>query len=213
MSNINITDHKTKTMKCKVKVRTMNVRKLVMVAMLAAVATVLMFISIPVPFMPSYIKFDFSELPALIATFSLGPVSGIMVCLVKNLVNLLQTTTAGVGELCNFLLGVSFVVPAGLIYNKMKSRKGALLGSFIGCLIMAVCSVPVNYFLVYPVYAKFMSMEAIVQMYTVLNHNVTTLLQGLLVFNMPYTFIKGLVDVACAFCIYKPLARFIKGVN
>ena len=105
------------------------VRKLVMTAMLAAVATVLMFLSFGIPLVPSYLKLDFSELPALIASFSMGPLSGVVVCLVKNLINLMNTTTAGVGELSNFILGCLFVVPAGLIYNKWKTRKGALAAS------------------------------------------------------------------------------------
>ena len=70
------------------------VRKLVMTAMLAAVATVLMFLSFGIPLVPSYLKLDFSELPALIASFSIGPLSGVVVCLVKNLINLMNTTTA-----------------------------------------------------------------------------------------------------------------------
>ena len=81
-----------------------NVRKIAMTAILSAVATVLMFISFSLPIIPSFIKLDFSELPALIAAFSMGPVSGVVVCFIKNLVNLAMSTTGGVGELCNFLM-------------------------------------------------------------------------------------------------------------
>ena len=80
-------------------------RALVMTAMLSAIAFILMFINFSVPFMPSFIKLDISELPALIGSFSLGPVYGVVICLVKNLLNLTQTSTGGVGELSNFLLG------------------------------------------------------------------------------------------------------------
>ena len=97
-----------------------NIRKLTVTAMLAAMSSVLMFFSFSVPFMPSFIKMDFSELPALIASFAIGPLSGAAVCLVKNLVNLFFTTTGGIGELSNFLLGVFFVVPAGIIYKIKK---------------------------------------------------------------------------------------------
>ncbi|MEG2930105.1 MAG: ECF transporter S component, partial [Oscillospiraceae bacterium] len=107
----------------------LNIRKMTMTAMLAAVATVLMFFSFSVPLMPSFIKLDFSELPALLAAFTFGPASGIMVCLVKNLVNLLFTTTGGVGELSNFILGALFVFPAGFIYKKMRTRTGAIVGA------------------------------------------------------------------------------------
>ena len=100
-------------MKTQTLSRRVDVRRITMTGMLSAVATVLMFLSFSIPLVPSFLKMDFSELPALIASFAFGPVSGATVCLVKNLVNVLSTTTGGVGELSNFLLGVSFVVPAG----------------------------------------------------------------------------------------------------
>ena len=109
-----------------------SVRNIAICAMLSAVASVLMFISFSVPLMPSFIKLDLSELPALLAAFTLGPVEGIIVCLVKNLVNLFFTTTAGVGELCNFLMGAAMMIPAGLIYKKMQNRAGAVLGAVAG---------------------------------------------------------------------------------
>ena len=183
--------------------------KLVITAMLAAVATVLMFLEFSVPIMPGFIKLDISELPALLASFSLGPIPGVAVCLIKNLVNLTHTSTGGVGELCNFLLGVSFVVPAGLLYNKMKSRKGAFLGSLLGAFIMAVLSVPLNYFITYPIYAAFMPMEGIIGMYQLILPFVDGLLECLVIFNMPFTFFKGMLDVLIAFLIYKPLSPLL----
>lgn len=190
-----------------------NVRKLTMTAMLSAVATVLMFLSFNVPLMPSFIKLDFSELPALIASFAFGPVCGVTVCLVKNLVNLLFTTTGGVGELSNFLLGACFVLPAGLIYKLHKGRRSALIGSLIGAAAMAVVSVFSNYFVVYPIYTAFMPMETILGMYRAINPNVQTLWDALIWFNMPFTFVKGLCSVAIAFVIYKPLSPILKGLH
>lgn len=191
--------------------RTRKTRKMVMTAMLAAVSSVLMFFSFNVPLMPGFIKMDFSELPALIASFALGPVSGVAVCLVKNLVNLFFTTTGGVGELSNFLLGSLFVAPAGIVYRKIKGRKGALVGSLIGAAAMAVCSVFSNYYVVYPIYTAFMSMEAILGMYRAINPHVENLWQALLWFNMPFTFLKGMCSVAITFVIYKKFSPLIKG--
>ena len=185
------------------------IHKMVVTAMLSAVAAVLMFLEFSVPIMPSFIKLDISELPALLASFSLGPVYGVVVCLVKNLINLTHTSTGGVGELCNFLLGVTFVVPAGLLYKKMKNRKGAFLGSLVGSAIMAVLSVPLNYLITYPIYAVFMPMEGIIGMYQLILPFVDNLLQCLLVFNMPFTFAKGMLDVLIAFLIYKPLSPLL----
>ena len=189
--------------------RTRKTRKMVMTAMLAAVSSVLMFFSFNVPLMPGFIKMDFSELPALIASFALGPVSGVAVCLVKNLVNLFFTTTGGVGELSNFLLGSLFVAPAGIVYRKIKGRKGALVGSLIGAAAMAVCSVFSNYYVVYPIYTAFMPMEAILGMYRAINPQVENLWQALLWFNMPFTFLKGMCSVAITFCIYKKISPII----
>ena len=187
------------------------VRKLTVTAMLAAVATVLMFFSFNVPLMPSFIKLDFSELPALLAAFAFGPLSGAAVCLVKNLVNLLFTTTGGVGELSNFLLGACFVVPAGWIYRRWKTRRGALAGALTGALAMAVIGVFTNYYVVYPVYTAFMPMEVILGMYRAINPAVETLWDALIWFNMPFTFLKGLCSVVMAFVIYKPLSPILKG--
>lgn len=188
------------------------IRKLVMTALLSALATVLMFVSFSVPFVPSFIKLDLSELPALIAAFSMGPLSGVAVCLVKNLVNLLFTYSMGVGELCNFLLGVAFVLPAGLIYKKHNDRKGALIGALTGALTMGGISIFINYYLVYPVYAKLlMPMDVILGMYQAINPKVSNLWQALCFFNAPFTFVKGLISVAITFLIYKRISPLIKG--
>ena len=184
--------------------------KIAVTAILSAVATVLMFISFPIPFLiPPFVKMDFSELPALLAAFSMGPLSGVMVCLVKNLINLLFTTTSGVGELCNFLLGVCFVIPAGWIYKVRRTRSGALLASCVGAVAMAVLSVPVNYFISYPFYTSFMPLDTIIGMYQELLPSVDGLLACLLIFNMPFTLLKGVLDVALAFLIYKPLSPLL----
>ena len=94
-----------------------HIRELTVTAMLAAVATVLMFLDFSLPmFIPGFVKMDVSELPALLASFSLGPVYGVAVCLIKNLLNLIfHGSTGGIGELCNFLLGAAFVATAGII--------------------------------------------------------------------------------------------------
>lgn len=190
-----------------------NVRKMAMTAVLSAVAAVLMFISFSVPLMPGFIKLDLSELPALIASFSLGPLSGVTVCFVKNLVNLLFSTTAGAGELCNFLMGATFVLPAGLIYKKYSGRKGAFIGSLVGAVSMALLSLPINYFISYPAYSLFYGLTTpkILDMYRVINPNVENLFEALLWFNVPFTFIKGLLNVVITFLIYKKISPLIKG--
>lgn len=211
------TEQRTTTTTIRKSKTRFNARYLTMTAMLSAVAFVLMFLDFSVPFMPSFIKLDLSELPALIGTFALGPVSGVIICLIKNLLHLLITSTGGVGELSNFILGVAFVLPAGLIYKYKKNRVGALLGSLVGALFMAGISVLTNYFVVYPIYTAFMPMEAIIGAYdkiaSVVGGHMDNLLQCLVVFNMPFTFFKGMLSVAITFLIYKPISIFIKGSN
>ena len=188
-------------------------RALVMTAMLSAIGYVLMLLNFSVPFMPSFIKLDISELPALIASFSLGTVYGVVVCLVKNLLNTLQSQTLGIGDLSNFLLGTMFVFPAGLIYQRMKSRKGALIGSLAGAVIMAVGSVFTNIFLVYPLYYNLMSKEAILNAYQAIIPAMKSVEQSIICFNMPFTFLKAMLSVLVTFLIYKRISPVIKGVH
>lgn len=189
-----------------------NPRTLAMTAILGAVATVLMFLSFSLPVIPSFVKLDFSELPALIAAFSMGPASGVAVCFLKNLINLAMSSTAGVGELCNFLLGVTFVVPAGLFYKLRKDRWGALWGSLLGAVVMAAMSFPINYFITYPFYTATMyPLEAILGLYQAINPAVENLARALLWFNCPFTLFKALCDVAITFLVYKKISPLIHG--
>ena len=201
--------------------------KIAVTAMLSAAATVLMFLEFPIPFLiPSFVELDFSELPALLAAFSLGPVSGAAVCLVKNLIKgLLFSGTGGVGEMCNFLLGICFVIPAGLIYRYKRTRSGALAGALAGAVIMALCSIPVNYFISYPVYTKFLPIDVIISMYQEIVQSfngllsragapfalpaVDGLLGCLIAFNAPFTLLKGLLDMGLCFLVYKPLSPLL----
>ena len=194
-----------------------NVRKLTGTAMLGAVAAVLMYLEFPIPIMPSFVKLDVSELPALLAAYAYGPVSGIAVCLIKNLIKLPSTSTAAVGELFNFVMGALFVGVAGFVYKRSKTRRSALIGAGAGALVMALVSVPYNYFVVYPAYVVLyhLPLEAIVGMYQEILGSIAdvptgnALLNCLMVFNVPFTLCKGLLDVALCFLIYKPLSPLL----
>lgn len=191
-----------------------NVRYITVTAMLSAVAYVLMFIDFPIPFLiPSFIQMDISELPALIAAFSMGPMSGVMVCLVKNLLHLFITSTGGVGELSNFLLGVMFVLPAGIIYDMKKNKKSARNGAIIGAILMGLVSIPVNYFLTYPIYYNFMPETVILEAYRAIIPSMKNILQCLICFNMPFTIVKGLCSVGITMLIYKHISPILKGTR
>ncbi len=193
-----------------------NLRGAVVAAMLSAVAFVLMFLEFPIPFLiPSFVKMDVSDLPALLGAFAINPVCGIIISLLKNVLHMLikGTTTMGVGEVCNFLLGAIFSFTAGVIYHKKKSRAGAVLGALVGAVLMGVLSVPVNYFITYPAYVVFygMPMEVIMSMYQAILPSADTLIKCLLIFNMPFTIFKGLIDVLLCMMIYKPLSPLLHG--
>ncbi len=190
---------------------TSKTRQLTVTAMMGAMAAVLQFLNFPVPmFMPGFIKFDLAELPALIASFAIGPLSGACVCLLKNLICLMNTSTGGVGELSNFILGCAFVVPAGLIYKSKKNRTRALVGSVVGAAAMGILGIFSNYFFIYPIYTKFMPMEAIINAYQKLDPNVDSLLDALICFNLPFTFIKGMCSTIVTVAIYKYISPVLK---
>ena len=200
-------------METKAKARPIRLRALVVTAMLSAVGCVLMMLDFPLPMLiPSFVKMDVSELPALLAAFSLGPVSGVVVCLKNILAAIFHGSTLGIGEVCNFLMGAVFTGVAGLIYKHSKTRKMAVIAALVGAVAMAVASVPVNFFFSYPVYAAaFGGMEAIIGAYQAINPNMTSLLGCLIVFNMPFTLAKGLLVSLLTFLVYKPLSPILHG--
>lgn len=196
------------------------IRYIAGVGMLSAVAFVLQYFEIVIPIMPSFIKFDFSDLPALLGAFAYGPLAGVLIELIKNLLHCAVSQSATVGELSNFILGAVFTFTAGLIYKRNKTKKSALIGSIIGAVIMGIISIPSNNFIVYPFYYNFMPKEAvlgayqaIVQMLTGKEGSPSSIMQCLLIFNLPFTIIKGLISVAITMFIYKPLSPVLKGKN
>ncbi len=188
-----------------------NTRYLTITAMLSAVAFILQFFEFSVPIMPSFIKLDLSDLPELIGAYALGPVCGILVCLVKNLLHLFVTSTGGVGELSNFILGAIFVLPAALIYKHKKTKRNALIGGILGAVIMGVFSIASNYFLVYPVYYNFLPKDVVLSAYQAILPGMKSILMSLVCFNMPFTIVKGLLSVVISMFIYKPLSPILHG--
>lgn len=191
-----------------------SLRRVTVTAIMSAAAAVLMLLEFSVPLVPSFLKFDFSDLPAVITSFALGPVWGVTVELIKNVINLAKTQTGGVGELANFIIGVSLVLPAGLVYKLKKDRAGALIGSIAGAVFASAISIPVNIFITYPVYASLMgSEEKILALYRAILPSVKTLSQAIIVFNTPFTLVKGAVNVLITFLLYKRLSPVIKGTK
>ena len=176
-------------------------RTVAVTGVLAGVAFILQLLEFPVPMF----------MPALVGAFALGPVCGIAIEFVKNLIHVMFSGSFAVGELSNFLLGAVFVGVAGFIYKKNKTKNGALIASLAGAVAMALASLPFNYFVVYPVYYNFMPEETILAAYQVLIPSMKSIFQSLLCFNVPFTFIKGMIDVVITFLIYKHISPILKG--
>lgn len=182
-------------------------------SMLAAVAAILQYLEIGLPFMPFFIKFDFSDLPALFGAFAYGPISGILIELVKNIIHCAVSQSATVGELANFLLGAVFTGTAGLIYSRKKTKRTALLGGIAGAVLMGLLSIPINYFVVYPFYFRAYMPEAVVlDAYRAIAPGMSSIFESLLVFNLPFTVVKGLISVGLSMLIYKPLSPILKSI-
>ena len=175
---------------------------------LAAFATALQYLEIPSPV--SFIAFDFSDLPALIGSFAYGPIAGILIELIKNIIHLAVSRSGFIGELSNFILGAVFVGVAGLMYKHNKTKKMALIAGVIGSLCMAVVSYPSNLFVVYPFYYNFMPKEAVLQVYQNL-FKVNSIEMAILIYNVPFTFVKGLISVVISAFVYKPLSPILHG--
>ena len=199
--------------------RTQNRSKLrttVQIGMLGAVSAVLMLLSFPVPFLvPPFVKTDFSELPVLIGAFAMGPVAGVFIELIKNLLNLVLngSTTGGIGELSNFVIGCAFVVPAGLIYRRNKTKKSALIGMGCGTVFMAALGCLSNAFVMFPLYSTVMGipMEQFVAMGTAINSAVDNLFTFIILCMAPFNLMKGIVISLITFLLYKRLRVLLKG--
>lgn len=191
-----------------------NIRALCVTGIMSALGALLMLVEFPLPMLiPAFIKMDFSELPALITTYAFGPAYGVAVCFLKNVLHLISGSTMGIGELSNFVLGSVLVLIAGLFYKKNKTKKSAVLGASVGSLVMAAVCVFTNYFIVYPLYCKVLglTMEAIIGMYQELLPSVGSLFTALLIFNLPFTFAKGMIDTLLCALIYKPVSPLLHG--
>ena len=190
------------------------IRMMAQIGMLSAIAVVLMLFEIPLPFAPSFYEIDFSEVPVLIGSFAMGPLAGAAIELVKILLNFAinGTTTAGVGELANFLIGCAMVVPAALIYKKKHTRTGAIVGMVTGTLFMAFVGCFLNAFVLLPNYAKAFGMpiDALVGMGTAVNSHITSLTTFVIFAVAPFNLLKGFLVSLIVFLIYKKISPIFK---
>ncbi|MDD3410008.1 MAG: ECF transporter S component [Eubacteriales bacterium] len=189
----------------------LSVRTLTVTAMLAAVSYILAFAAFPVPLSPAFAKMDLSDFPALIGAFAFGPMVGVLIELVKNALQLLNTSTGGVGELANFLMGGSFALTAGLFYRRSKTRRSAMLGCAAASGVMGVVAALTNYFILLPLFEQFMPLEQVIAAFGELMPFIRTKLDVVLYNAFPFNLLKGLVISLCTMVVYKKLSPILKG--
>ncbi len=180
------------------------------IGILSAISFLLFIVDFAVPLFPGFLKMDFSDLPAIIAAFAIGPVAGILVEMFKNLLHLTMTSTGGVGELANFIVGCAFVVPAGLIYKKHKTKKIVLVALVVGIVSMVLTAVIMNYFVLIPLYSKFMPMDAIIGMAAAINPYVDGLKTLMWYVIAPFNLVKGIILAIITKLIYKKISHLLK---
>ncbi len=185
-------------------------RELTTIAILAAIAAVLFMVEIPVVL---FYKLDLSNLPVLLGTFSMGPVAGTLILLVKSVLGLLHSSSQGVGELADFLMGFAMVLPAGLIYRRNKTRRGAVLGMAAGAVAATVVGVLSNLYIMIPFYgaAYGMPVDAIVGMGQALLPAVDSLWKFVLLITAPFNLLKWIVISVLGALMYKPLSPILHG--
>lgn len=193
--------------------RTLNARMIAMTAMLSAISFILAFVEIPVPLSPSFAKFDLSDFPALIGAFAYGPISGLMIELVKNALQLLTTSTAGIGELANFLMGGAYVFSAGLTYRYRKTKRMAWIACISASVIMGVMAAIVNYFILLPMFQQLMPLDQVIASFGMFIPFIKTKLDVVLYNAFPFNLLKGLAISIVTMLIYKKLSPVLKGAK
>ena len=179
--------------------------------MLTAAAVVLMYLEFPLPLFPAFLKIDLSDLPVLLGGFALGPVAAIIIQLLKNVIHFIikNDGTGGIGNLANFLVGCALAVPAALIYVRNKKLLTAVIGMAVGLASMVIVSALANYFILWPLYAKLMGVEAVVGMAANANDKIKDVGTYLLYAIVPFNAIKGAIVCIVTGFIYKPLSKLL----
>lgn len=189
-------------------------KQITTIAIMGAISAVLMMFSFALPFAPSFLKLDVSDLPVIICGFLLGPVSGVITAFIKIVLNLLLngTGTMFVGETSNLALTIAYVLPASIIYKRNKTRQSAIKGLVVSTILVSILALASNYFVMFPLYAKLMglSMDAIVGMASAVNPLVNDALTMFIFALLPFNLVKySLVSVICVFA-YKHLSHLFK---
>ena len=193
------------------KTKLLNTGYIAKIGILGASAWIVMLLEIALPFIfPDFLKLDFSDAVALIGAFAMGPAAGILIQLVKNLLHLIMTSTSGVGELANFIVGSAFVGAAGLYYKTHKTKKGALVSLSVGTASIVAAGALVNYFITIPLYSILLApLEAIIGMSSKVIPAIKDKLTLVLFAFCPFNLLKGILLSLIIWPIYKKLSPIL----
>ncbi len=187
------------------------VNGMVKIAILSVIAYIIMFFETPVFFFPPFLKMDISDLPALLGGFAIGPMAGILIQFIKNLIHLVtKTTTGGVGEFANFVVGSALILPAALTYSRVRTKKSAMIGMTIGVILMAVISAFANYFIMLPFYSKVIPMDQIIALSNAANGIIKDKMTLVLYGVIPFNILKGIILTLFTGMLYKKLSPILK---
>ena len=191
------------------------VNKTVIMAMLSAIAVILMYFDFPIPFIaPGFYKIDFSEIPVLIGSFTLGPCAGVIIEAVKVILHFCMkgTTTAFVGDFANFILGCMYVVPAAIIYHTKKTRKMAMISLIAGGVILVIAGMLLNAWYLLPKYSELygIPLDVLIAMGTKVNASITDVFSFVALAVAPFNIIKALIDGIVTVILYKYLSHQLK---
>ena len=193
-------------------------RRITIVAICAAIATVLHVLDFPLPFLaPGFYKLDFSEVPVMLCGFYLGPTAAVLCEAVKIFLKLIikSTSTAFVGDFANFAVGCSMVLPAVIFYHIKKSKAGAVTGLILGTLVMTVFGSAFNGIYLLPKFAQLygMPMEAIIAAGAKINANISSVTTFVVLAVAPLNLIKGAAVTVLTLLLYKRVARPLFGIS
>jgi len=170
-----------------------------------------MFVQMPIPIAPPFMKLDLADVPALIGGFAMGPWYGVLIQLIKNVLNLSKTMTGGVGELSNFIVGSTYVLVSAYIYKNKKTKKTSIIALAFGVLAMTALATLSNAFIVFPVYGKVMHMDLEAFAGMVGGNSLVNNYFTLMLFSIaPFNIIKGTVEAVVTELIYKRISPIIK---
>lgn len=185
---------------------------LVKVGILSAIGYILMFISVPIPLLfPEFLKIDVSDLPALLGGIILGPAAGVMIAFLKNLLQFItgMSTTGGVGELANFIIGGSFVWTVSYIYSKKRETKGLIIGLSLGIIVMTIVGCLSNYFIMLPFYSTIMPIEAVIEMGAAINPAIVNKLSFVIWIIAPFNILKATIMSLLTLPMYKKTEKVL----